>query len=174
MTTLEQVEKLLANAMDEGLPDEARRSYAMAAIKEAKKGKFQIVVLPEGGHAASPAASPGFHPPPWTGDENPWDGRVDPHGAGAPAPSNWPPPPRSTPAPGQPSGPPPGWRPGRHGQHHRRAAAGAPPDMGRFPIPAMHNGTCHYCGVPWRPGDTVFWKQGLKMTCKGCRNKGPL
>ena len=171
---VERARQLVALAADKiaknGDTDPEARSAAFIAIKHIVTHKLEIVG-PGQAAAGAPGSSPHYpsggapHPPPWGRGSSPWDGaRVDPRGT--PAPENWPPASRPAPPP-QPSGPPPGYVPRRHARRH----TGGAPDMGRIPIPALHNGACPYCRAPWRPGEPVAYKRGLVMTCIGCRNK---
>lgn len=169
MNPLERVKQLLALAADKSATkEEARTAAHKAASLIVEHG---LEVIDPRAPISSQAGHVGWNPPPWASPVDPWDGRVDPSGAGTPAPSNWPPPP-GTPASQARNGPPPGYVPGSRsrGRHARAHPTG---DMGRVPTPAMHNGKCHYCPATWRMGAVVYWKQGLHMTCVGCRNKGP-
>jgi hypothetical protein len=160
-TAVERARQLIALAADKiaknGDSDPEARSAALIAVKHIAAHKLEIVGPGETRRPLGGAPNP----PPWNRGSSPWDGaRVDPRGT--PAPENWPP------SPPPNAAPPPGYVPRRHARRHH---GGSSVDMGRVPIPALHNGMCPHCRKSWKPGDVVAYKRGLQMTCIACRNK---
>jgi hypothetical protein len=152
---LDRAKQLLALAADRAAVDmesEEGRTSAMLAAKIIKDHEFEIV---EKGRAHAYGRPPAAGP-----QSGAWPG-YDPFYRDPPA---QPQPARE--APHEPSGPPPGYRPGRQTRHRNMGSK-------RGLIPAMYSAKCPYCSRVWKKGELVAWARGLKMTCAACRERTP-